>query len=175
MKKSKSFLASLYEWVGIVTASLIVITLIFTFLFRFVNVDGTSMNSTLQDGDRLVLSCLPYTPTRGDIVVVSEGADHEPLIKRVIGLPGDRIRIDKETGEVYLNDEVLVEPYIHVPTAMEGMTGEITVPEGKVFIMGDNRTQGCSRDSRVMGCVPMSRLVGKAVFRLSPNFGGLYD
>ncbi len=175
MEQETNKQSSLHEWVGIVTASLIVITLIFTFLFRFVNVDGTSMNNTLQDGDRLILSCLPYTPTRGDIVVVSEGNDHEPLIKRVIGLPGDRVRIDAESGAVYLNGNVLQEAYIDVPTATEGMKGEITVPEGKVFIMGDNRVQGGSRDSRIMGCVSIDRLVGKAVFRLSPEFGGIYD
>ncbi len=169
--------SSLYEWVAIVSASLIVITLVFTFLFRFVDVDGTSMESTLHNGERLVLSCLPYTPARGDIVVISEGNEKEPLIKRVIGLPGDTIRIDEESGKVYLNGAELNEPYIQVPTSAEGMQGSVTVPEGKVFVMGDNRAPLCSKDSRSVGCFEQSAIIGKAVFRIAPfdRFGGLYD
>lgn len=176
MNEQKTKIASLYEWVEIVTASLIAITLLFTFLCRFVNVDGSSMNATLKDGERLILSCLPYTPERGDIVVISEGERSEPLIKRIIALPGDTIRIDRKTGEVYLNGEVLDEPYVNVPTAPEGMVGEVTVPEGQVFFMGDNRAPGCSRDSRSMGCVDSQTVVGKVVYRVGPlnRFGGIY-
>lgn len=177
MKQTKKPYTGLYEWVEIITASLIAIALVFTFLFRLVDVDGTSMETTLHDGERLVLSCLPYTPKRGDIVVVSRGAEGEPLIKRVIGLAGDTISIDAENGTVYLNGEVLEEPYIHVTTAPELMQGEVTVPEGMVFVMGDNRSAGHSLDSRTFGCVDEDRLVGKAVFRVAPfdRFGGLYD
>lgn len=176
MNEPKSKITSLYEWVEVITVSLIAITLVFTFLCRFVNVDGTSMNATLQDGERLILSCLPYSPQRGDIVVISEGVRNEPLIKRVIGLPGDTIRIDRESGQVFLNDEVLDEPYIDVPTATEGMLGEVTVPDGQVFFMGDNRAAGHSRDSRVMGCVDQQMVIGKVVYRVGPfsRFGGLY-
>ena len=168
---------SLYEWLAIVSASLIVITLIFTFMFRFVDVDGTSMEPTLRNGERLILSSLPYTPKRGDIVVVSEGNEREPLIKRIIGLPGDTIRIDENTGDVYVNGKVLNEPYVSSPTSTEGMTGSVTVPEGMVFIMGDNRAPGCSRDSRSSNCYSQSAIVGKVIWRIAPTdrFGGLYD
>ncbi len=167
----------LYEWVEIITASLIAITLVFIFLFRLVDVDGTSMETTLHDSERLVLSCLPYTPERGDIVVISQGTEKEPLIKRVIGLAGDTVSVSAESGEVYLNGEVLEEPYIHVSTATELMQGEVTVPEGMVFVMGDNRSAGCSLDSRTFGCVEEDRLIGKVVYRVGPlsRFGGLYD
>jgi len=176
MEKTKRY-AGLYEWVEIVTTALIAITLIFTFLFRLVNVEGTSMETTLHDRERLILSCLPYTPDRGDIVVVSRGTDDEPLIKRVIGVAGDTVSIDSKTGEVYLNGKVLKEPYIEVPTSPELMKGEVTVPEGMVFVMGDNRSAGQSLDSRTFGCIEESRVIGKAVFRISPidRFGGLYD
>ena len=177
MERKKPSYAGLYEWVEIITASLIVITIVFTFLFRLVAVDGTSMDTTLHNGERLVLSCLPYTPERGDIVVVSRGTQNEPLIKRIVGLAGDTISIDAQTGEVYLNGEVLEEPYIHVKTAPELMTGEVTVPAGTVFVMGDNRSEGNSLDSRTFGCVEVARLMGKAVYRVAPlsRFGGLYD
>lgn len=135
------------------------------------------MASTLQHGERLILSRFPYTPARGDIVVVSQGEDREPLIKRVIGLAGDTIRIDEETGDVFLNGKKLQENYVHSPTATETMKEEVTVPENQVFVMGDNRGTGQSLDSRTFGCIEESSLVGKAVFRLFPlnRAGGLYD
>ncbi len=169
--------AGLYEWVEIITTALIAITLIFTFLFRLVDVDGTSMETTLHDRERLILSCLPYTPDRGDIVVISRGTDSEPLIKRVIGVAGDTVAIDSATGEVYLNGKILEEPYIEVSTSLELMKGEVVVPEGMVFVMGDNRSPGQSLDSRTFGCIEEGRLIGKAVFRISPSnrFGGIYD
>ncbi len=177
MKVNRKRLVGIYEWVEIVTSALIAIVLIFTFVFRLVDVDGTSMNNTLHHGERLVLSSLPYTATRGDIVVVDQGKNKQPLIKRVIGLEGDTIYIDETTGEVYLNGEILDEPYVDVPTATEMMVSEITVPKGNVFVMGDNRSVGHSLDSRTFGCVDESRLIGKAVYRLSPfdRMGGLYD
>ncbi|MBQ9963794.1 MAG: signal peptidase I [Clostridia bacterium] len=177
MTEQRKRILGIYEWVEIITAALIAIVLIFTFVFRLVDVDGTSMLNTLHDKERLILSSLPYTPTRGDIVVVDQGDNKQPLIKRVIGLAGDTVAIDEETGEVYLNGEVLNEPYVDVPTAMEMMVGEITVPEGNVFVMGDNRAAGHSLDSRTFGCIDEDRLIGKAVFRLTPfnRMGGLYD
>ncbi len=175
-QKTKRY-AGLYDWVEIITTALILITLIFTFMFRLVNVDGTSMETTLYDRERLILSRLPYTPERGDIVVISRGTDTEPLIKRVIGVAGDTVAIDSETGEVYLNGKILQEPYIEVSTSAELMKGEVTVPEGMVFVMGDNRSPGQSLDSRTFGCVEEERVIGKAVYRVSPinRFGGLYD
>ncbi|MBO5929064.1 MAG: signal peptidase I [Clostridia bacterium] len=176
MVKNKK-ISSIYEWIGCITAALLAITLLFTFCFRLVNVDGTSMVSTLQHGERLILSRFPYTPARGDIVVISQGEDREPLIKRVIGLAGDTIRIEKETGDVFLNGKKLIENYVHTPTATEKMKEEVTVPENHVFVMGDNRGAGHSLDSRTFGCIEESLLVGKAVFRLFPlnRAGGLYD
>ncbi len=176
MEKTKKK-THLYEWIESITIALLVITAVFTFCFRLVDVDGTSMLPTLQHGERLVLSRIPYTPTRGDIVVVSQGVDREPLIKRIIAVAGDTVRVDEETGEVFLNGEKLNETYIHVPTALEKMTKEVTVPENQVFVMGDNRSKGQSLDSRTFGCVLEEQLAGKVVFRLFPanRMGGLYD
>ncbi len=164
-----------YEWTQIICGALVVITLLYTFVFRIVDVSGSSMEATLSDGERLILSSLPYTPERGDIVVISRGDSQEPLIKRVIGLPGDTVRIDAESGGVYLNDTLLEEPYIGVATAVEQMTGSITVPQGQLFVMGDNRAKNCSLDSRTFGCVSQEAVVGEAVFRLFPldRMGGI--
>ena len=168
--------ARLYEWAQIICGALTCIALLYTFVFRMVDVDGSSMETTLHDGERLILSSMPYEPAYEDIVVIARGDTREPLIKRVIGLPGDTIYIEETTGEVYRNDKLLKEDYIHVPTAREQMTGSLTVPEGCVFVMGDNRTKGHSLDSRSIGCVEIEDIVGKAVYRLLPfeKRGGLY-
>lgn len=169
--------ARLFEWAQIICGALACIALLYTFVFRMVDVDGSSMETTLRDGERLILSSLPYEPAYEDIVVIARGETQEPLIKRVIGLPGDTIFIEELTGEVYRNDKLLKEKYIHVPTATELMTGKITVPEGCVFVMGDNREKGHSLDSRSIGCVKIENIVGKAVYRLLPfdRQGGLYE
>lgn len=166
-----------YEWAQIICGALIIITLVYTFLARMVNVNGHSMEYTLTNGERLLLSSAPYTPEHGDIVVIRRGDEKEPLIKRVIGLPGDVIRIDSESGEVYRNGKVLDEPYVYGKTSAEQMTKAVKVPEGMLFVMGDNRSPGGSMDSRILGCVSQSDVVGKAIFRIMPfqRMGGLYD
>lgn len=103
--------ASIYEWVEAAVFSLIVVVLVFTFLFRIVGVDGRSMQTTLMDKDRLILSALPYTPERGDIVVINRYTK-EPLVKRIIAVENDTISIDEESHRVILNGEILDEPYI---------------------------------------------------------------
>ena len=147
--------------------ALICIVVLFTFLVRVVGVEGDSMNNTLQTQDRLLLLVAGYTPERGDIVVVDRYTQ-EPLIKRVIALEGDIIDIDPETHEVSVNGEVLDEPYVSTPTDLKDFSGPQEVPEGKVFVMGDNRTY--SKDSRTdeIGFVDASDVVGRAIFRIWP-------
>ena len=167
--------SSIYEWIDAAVFSLLVVVFVFTFLFRIVGVDGSSMQTTLMDHDRLILSALPYTPKRGDIVVINRYTK-EPLIKRVIGVAGDTVEIDEELHRVKLNGELLDEPYIHVPTYQEGMGGKtVQIPEGKVFVLGDNRV--ASLDSRSIGLIDEGDILGKAVFRIFPfdQIGGVYE
>ncbi len=175
-KPQKSVLRVIYEWVEAITIALIVVALVFAFLFRLVRVDGTSMMNTLAHGEQLVLSRLPYTPDYEDIVVLAQEGYSEPLIKRIIGLPGDVIDVD-ENGVVYRNGTALEEAYIDEPTSRESMSEAVKVPDGYVFVMGDNRARSCSVDSRTFGCIDQDNLLGKVVFRLLPlnRFGGLYD
>ena len=167
--------SSFYEWIDAAVFSLVVVVLVFTFLCRIVGVDGSSMKTTLMDRDLLILSVLPYTPERGDIVVVGRDAQ-EPLVKRVIGVAGDTVEIDEEQHRVRINGVLLDEPYIHVPTYPEGMAGKtVEIPDGKVFVLGDNRV--ASLDSRSIGLIDEGDILGKAVFRILPfdRIGSIYE
>ena len=125
-----------------------------------VRVDGFSMVPTLQDGEYVLVNRLAYrnnVPERGDIIVfVSPQASSLDLIKRVIGLPGDKVRISG--GVVQVNGQVLEEPYI---AAAPIYTGEWNVPEDNLFVLGDNRND--SSDSHAWGLLPIENVIGKAI------------
>lgn len=167
-----------YEWVEAAIFALVCVVLVFTFLFRIVGVDGESMQTTLMDHDRLILTRLNYTPERGDIVVINRYTQ-EPLVKRVIAKGNDTLDIDAQTGEVLLNGKVLDEPYLDDFQRTDPMEfqGPITIPEGYVFVMGDNRLNSHDSRKRDISCVSEKDLMGKAVFRLWPfsHIGGLYN
>lgn len=161
---------SFYEWIEAVIYAFIAIFVIFTFLFRIVGVDGNSMKNTLYNGDWVIVSNFNYTAQRKDIVVSTQpNARHEPLIKRVIGLPGDEVDIDFVSGVVYVNGNALDEPYAAEPTFMRGdIHFPLVVPEGKVFVMGDNRNDSWDSRFSEVGFVDEHYLMGKAVLRIFP-------
>ena len=168
-------LSVVYDALDIVVPALLAVSLIFLFFLRTAGVDGESMQDTLQNQDRLLMVNFLYEPARGDIVIINryhkgDVEIEEPLIKRVIGVAGDTVRV--EPTAVYVNDEKLDEPYVHYLNLPYGTT--VTVPEGHVFVMGDHRNN--SRDSREFGCFPVEELMGKAVWRLFPtkDFGTVY-
>ena len=172
------YVSEMVDWLDAMVVTIFCIVLIFTFAFRMVGVEGTSMLETLQNGDKVVLSNLFYTPDKGDIVVISRtnqqlenGESPEPLIKRVIALEGDTV--DLREGSVYVNDELIEEPYLEEGTLTEprgyyGISFPVEVPEGCVFVLGDNR--GVSNDSRSadVGMVDSHYILGKAVLRVWP-------
>ncbi len=166
-------LSATFEWLSAAIMALVLIVLVFAFLFRMVTVDGQSMEPNFHHGDRLLISGFAYTPEYGDIVIVRR-EHNTPLIKRVIGLPGDTIQIDNDKGVVIRNQEELIEPYIQSGITKQnynatGLSMPITVPEGHIYVLGDNR--GNSHDSRVDGPYSMDQLVGRVLFRLTPEFG----
>ena len=166
--KSEGVVTSAYEWVGAAVIALTVVALLFSLFFRVVKVDGDSMCDTLVNGEKLLLTAVIANPTYGDIVVINQDND-EPLIKRVIGLEGDKIFIDNTSGIVYRNGEPLDEPYVRGGyTTNHNQQGAVTVPEGCVYVLGDNRP--VSRDSRTssVGCPSLKNVVGVVTFRLTP-------
>lgn len=163
----------LYEWTQALVGSVLAVVLVFTFLIRLIGVDGHSMVPTLQNGDRLLVlsSLLDHDYEYGDIVVLREESFlEEPIVKRVIATEGQTVDIDFEAGIVYVDGEALNEPYINEPTYMEeGTEFPLTVPEGCIFVMGDNRNHSSdSRDSR-LGTVDTRCVLGKAVFLAFPG------
>ena len=122
---------------------------------------GQSMEPNLHENERVILDKVSYRigePSRGDIVVFPVKGEPLPLIKRVIGLPGETVEV--RDGRVLVNGVVLREPYISGPTA--GNMAPVRVPADAVFVMGDNRAPGGSLDSRRLGPIPLNKLVGRA-------------
>lgn len=165
MKEIKS---DVKEWIQAILIAVVVSMVIRLFLFETTLVYGTSMASTLHHKDRVIINKLVYhfySPTRGDIVVFKNPDNmKENYVKRVIGVSGDTIEIVDE--RVYVNDELLEEPYISEPT--RGDFSKVVVPPDTIFVMGDNRNH--SQDSRnsLVGFVPIENVLGKAQLRIWP-------
>lgn len=169
----KSVMLYLHDMIYLLAVIIVVLLL----LFRVVIVSGPSMYDTLWDGDwLLVLSGVFYRePEYGDIIVASQDSfnDGEPIIKRVIATEGQTVDIDFEAGTVYVDGVALEEDYTYtLTTNEEGMTFPLTVDEGCIFVMGDNR--GRSKDSRdpEIGLIDEREVLGKAVFLVFPGTHG---
>ena len=171
-----------FEMAGAVFTALIVVLLILTFFVRQVTVSGNSMTDTLQDQDRLLVTNFMYTPQNGDIIIISHGNIYsDPIIKRVIAVGGQRLDINYDTNEVIVDGVVQYEPYI------KGKTRQLSnsvlledynniIPEGYVFVMGDNREGSLDSRSKDIGLIPVNNIIGKAQFRFAPfdKFGTVY-
>lgn len=172
-KKKKTFFGEVYDWIETFCFALALMVVLFIFVFRYVTVDGNSMMNTLHDQDKLIISNFNYTPQTGDIVVIYIEGQNKPYIKRVIATEGQTVKIDFEKWQVYVDGELLEEDYV---LRREGdmhyaafYNGEFTVPEGQVYVMGDNRND--STDSRVLGCLDEHNIIGRVIVRLAPEFG----
>ena len=169
-KKKLNKFSSFYEWIEAIVYAFVAVFIIFTFFFRIIGVDGDSMLNTLQDGNWLILSNWNYKPEPKDIVVITQpNPRHEPIIKRVIGVSGDKVNIDFTSGVVYINDQPLDEPYTKEPTYLKyDMEFPLVVPEGQVFVLGDNRNNSWDSRSTGIGLIDNRYLMGKAVLRIFP-------
>jgi|SRR5208282_2437840 len=166
---SRASANSLGLWVRDLVFSALASVLIITFLYQPVRVEGTSMLPRLEDSDRLFINKFVYhiqAINRGDVVVFRYPEDEEKsYIKRVIGLPGDRVHIIQ--GQVYINGLPISEPYVPEEYRDDRSCSEITIPPDHYFMMGDHRL--ISQDSRVFGPVARELIYGKAVFVYWPK------
>jgi signal peptidase I len=172
-KKERIVGREIYEWVQALVCSVLAVVVIFTFGVRLIGVDGRSMMPTLLNQDRmLVLSSILYDDYRyGDVVVLTkETFLSAPIVKRVIAVENQTVDIDFESGSVYVDGKLLDEPYINELTFDdEGVEFPLTVPEGSIFVMGDNRNHSNdSRDPR-LGTVDTRYVIGKAVAIVFPG------
>lgn len=170
VQKKRRPWAFIYDWLDSFIYAIVIIFVIFTFGFRLVGVNGTSMNPTLQHGDWLTVNAVPTKVEKGDIVVITQpNYLNEPIIKRVIAKGGDTVDIDFIEHTVKVNDLVLYEPYIAEPTANMGdYVYPMTVPEGCVFVMGDNRNDSLDSRFKSIGFIDERYILGKVGIRLFP-------
>ncbi len=190
VKKPINWRKELFDWIQAIVIALVISFLLKNFVLTLAKVQGESMEPTLQHEDRLYVNKLMYEPEKGDVIIFKPASDPDrPYIKRIIATEGDSVYIDFATGDVYVNDEIIDEPYINETTHLMGsyierlmMNSEysrenpIVIEKDKLFVMGDNRN--ASKDSREIGQVPEKEIIGHAIFRFWPlsNISGLdYD
>ncbi len=192
---NNDFINDLTDMAESVLYAVFVVLLMFTFILKIATVDGSSMEPTLSNEDRLIVSTLGYQPESKDIVIIDSNNSHlfsdssetevitgeglgKRIVKRIIACEGQTVDIDFQLGKVYVDGVEIYESYIADLTTMDEKAFEypITVPKGYLFVMGDNRLR--SKDSRHpdIGLINMEDVEGKVVLRISPfeKFGVIY-
>jgi len=176
-EKARKPLTACFETAEVIVSAVLAIAILFSFVLRFAGVVGASMEPTLSNRDWLAITSYMHEPERGRIVIISPRTNQfsEPLVKRVIGLPGDEV--DIRDGFVFINGHVITEPYLNRELRTERASEQLstmieyplTVPPNMVFVLGDNR--GGSKDSRhdAIGLVRIDDILGRVMFRLWPN------
>lgn len=154
----------LKEWIIAISVALLLLSLVYQIVW-LVSVDGHSMEKTLYDNAIAIvykLNKVPESFNKGDIVVagIENSSDHQKVIKRIIGVQGDHVVIQK--GVVMINGEEILEPYVSSATLGEV---DLFVPRNGYYLLGDNRLE--SKDSRVFGCVDQKNIVGKVIYILN--------
>ena len=177
---SEGGMAGFYDWIRCVIMAISIVIICLTFVFRLVDVEGSSMDDTLATKDKVIVTNLFYTPQPGDIVVISHGAEYaNPIIKRVIATEGQTVKLDYENEQIIVDGVVIDEPYIKGST-FSGNYGDNeipeVIPEGKVFVLGDNRKVSLDSRSTEIGLIDKENVIGKAQFVAFPfnDFGYLY-
>ena len=169
-KEASEKLAEALDWLQTIVSALVIAVLVFTFVARTIVVVGSSMVPTLEEGQLIVVSKLFYEPEYGDVVVLRKASfKDEPIVKRVIATEGQTVDIDFVEGIVYLDGVALDEPYVNAPTnEPESFTEPVTVPEGCIFVMGDNRNRSTDSRSASIGCVDTRDVIGRGLVRIWP-------
>lgn len=161
---------TVYEWVSSIIIAVVAVVILLTFCFRLIDVDGTSMEPTLINTDKVIVTNLFYTPDNGDVVVISHGEEYDkPLVKRVIATEGQTLRIDFDNNLIYVDGELIDEPYIQGATIQGNTEIPEVIPEGKVFVLGDNRPVSLDSRYHEIGLIDVESIIGKAQFVIIPH------
>lgn len=183
------FAAGVFDWVRCVLFAVAIVVVTLTFVFRLVEVDGGSMMDTLENQDKVIVTNMFYTPHNNDVIVISHATNYDkPIIKRVIATEGQTVRLDYAHDKLYVDGVELNEPYIKGTTfsgngsedgnyLAQDDEGNFVVPEGKLFVMGDNRQVSLDSRSPRIGLIDVKDVIGKAQFVAYPfnHFGSVYD
>lgn len=182
--KFNSALSMFYEYVEVFAVSIIAVILIFTFSIRLCQVDGNSMNNTLKNEELIIATNLFYEPKQGDIIVFHLVNDsyQQPLVKRVIATAGQTVEINMKTGVIKVDGVVYEDEHAYLQGGKYSVMKDFdtrfysqttgcyaaTVPEGHVFVLGDNRNNSNDSRMRSVGFVDVDTILGKAIFRIAP-------
>lgn len=177
-EEKTSFKMDLYFWTQALVMALVALILVFTLVGRVIGVVGNSMVPTLHWNDLLLLQSIGYTPEQGDVVVLrKESFMSEPIVKRVIATGGQHVSIDYATSTVTVDGVALDEPYINewmgYPLDIEMTITDVDVPEGSIFVMGDNRNHSSDSRHQRLGTVDERYVLGKVLCVILPfsSFG----
>lgn len=171
--------AELYEWLQMFLGCVVAAVVLFNCVARLTRVDGGSMDTTLQHGEIMLIWSLGYTPKQGDIVVLNKTSvllpdwtEPRAIVKRVIATGGQTVDVDYSAGAVYVDGQALDEPYLHEemrrPGAPSMQETHWEVPEGSIFVMGDNRNYSTDSRDSLLGTIDTDYILGKAVLALWP-------
>ena len=171
--------ADLYDWLQMFLGCVVAAVVLFNCVARLTRVDGDSMNNTLQDGEIMLIWSLGYTPKQGDIVVLNKTpvlltgwTEPRAIVKRVIATGGQTVDIDYSQSAVYVDGQLLDEPYLPEEMYLPGPTMQQThweVPEGSIFVMGDNRNHSTDSRDIQLGPIDTDYILGRAVLALWPS------
>lgn len=185
-KRVRALFEELLDWINEIIKMLVIAVLMCTFVVRPARVEGSSMLPTLVDKDMIILWNLCYEPRQGDIIAANsynlpnaDGTIGKIIVKRIIAVGGQEINIDFDEGKVYVDGELFeVGGLANITTDRESNYDyPLTVPDGKYFVMGDNRQHSTDSRSALVGFIDRDDILGKAVFRIYPfnTAGCLYS